>query len=62
MKCLIQKKDMVGRRMMMTRTEFWEWMKTCPADWLGDDSGWTVSNDEGTDVRIFFHFKENDDE
>jgi hypothetical protein len=48
--------------MMMTREEFWEWMKTCPADWLGDDSGWFVANDNGTDVRIFFHFKENDDE
>lgn len=57
----------------MTRKEFWEWMKTCPATGDVDDefyqagwynSGWFVADDEGDNVRIFFWFdtEENDDD
>ena len=57
---------------MMTRKEFWEWMKTCPIqqvdkpDGFNDEfyqcgwlnSGWFVADDEGDSVRIFFWFDE----
>jgi len=52
----------------MTRKEFWEWMRTCPAQEVGRvdnaSSGWFVGNDNGEDVRVFFYFdiEENDND
>ncbi len=50
----------------MTRKEFWEWMRTCPAQEVGRldnvDSGWFIANDNGEDVRVFFYFDIEEDE
>lgn len=40
----------------MTREEFWDWMATCPMKENGENEGWLIADDGGTDVRIFFYF------
>tara|TARA_R100001510_G_scaffold324_1_gene266 strand:- start:1929 stop:2072 length:144 start_codon:yes stop_codon:yes gene_type:complete len=40
----------------MTRKEFWEWLKTCPAKEDGEPSGWFIADDMGDECRVFFYF------
>ena len=54
---------MTPRRMDdMTRKEFWEWMKTCPAKENADPSGWFLADDMGDECRVFFYFDEEHDD
>ena len=46
----------------MTRKEFWEWMKTCPAKENADPSGWFLADDMGDECRVFFYFDEESDD
>ena len=46
----------------MDRKAFWDWMATCPAKENGDDSGWFIAKDEGTDMRVFFYFETKDED
>ena len=48
--------------MNMTRKEFWQWMALCPAkEGKSEEAGWFVAEDNGTEVRVFFWFDEEDD-
>ena len=42
--------------MIMKRSEFWEWMKTCP------NEDWFQADDDGNGVRIYFLVDEDKEE
>ena len=49
--------------MNMTRKEFWQWMALCPAkEGKSGEAGWFVAEDNGTEIRVFFWFDEENDE
>ena len=49
--------------MNMTRKEFWQWMALCPAkEGKSGEAGWFVAEDNGTEIRVFFWFDEEDHE
>jgi len=49
--------------MNMTRKEFWQWMALCPAkEGKSGKAGWFVAEDNGTEIRVFFWFDEENDE
>tara|TARA_A100001388_G_scaffold96924_1_gene70629 strand:+ start:787 stop:939 length:153 start_codon:yes stop_codon:yes gene_type:complete len=46
----------MNRGRIMKRSEFWEWLDTCP------DKNWFQANDDGEGIRIYFPVDEDPEE